>query len=102
MIPILEARFHIAALGDGLGFRTHQREKSGRRRISAQQHPGEIELVVVLARDEVDGAVVAHGQIVVAVRLGRVVTAKIWETNMQGKHAAKSGQKRENKTKKAV
>ncbi len=71
----------------GDGFRVSdasKREMSARRRISALQHPCEIELVVVLARDEVDGAVVAHGQIVVAVRLGRVVTAKIWETNMQG------------------
>ena len=34
-----------------------------RRRIGTLQHPREVELVVVLGRDEVYGAAVCHGQV---------------------------------------
>lgn len=37
------------------------------------QHPGEVELVVILAGDEVNVAAVADCEVVVAVGLGRVV-----------------------------
>jgi hypothetical protein len=45
------------------------------RRVSALQHPGEIEAVVILAGDKVNAATVADGHVVVAIRLSRFVPA---------------------------